>query len=118
MFKAIHTVMFHVEDTASACAWYSQLLEVTPVYLLPDFPVLRIGYVEICFHKADAKVASGKAGSVVYWHVSQFNPALERAKSFGGKLHRGPLEIEDGNTICQILDPFGNLFGIVGPEGK
>lgn len=116
MFQSVHSVMFHVEDTKKACEWYSRFLGVEPVYLLEDFPVLRVGAVEICFHKADTKVASGKAGVVTYWRVQDFSAAVERAKEMMGLIHRGPLDIEDGQTICQILDPFGNLFGLVGPK--
>jgi predicted enzyme related to lactoylglutathione lyase len=108
--------MFHVSDVQKACDWYSRLLSIKPVYLLDDFSVLRIGNTEICFHKADSKVSSGKSGVVTYWRVADFSKAVARAEKMGGEVHRGPLEIEDGYTICQIADPFGNLFGLVGPE--
>lgn len=108
--------MFFVSDVERACSWYSQLLGLEPVYLLPDFPVLRVGEVEICFHRADSKVASGAAGAVAYWRVEDFGAALVRSEKFGGVLHRGPLEIENGCSICQIRDPFGNLFGLMGPS--
>ncbi|MGZ6403394.1 MAG: VOC family protein [Bdellovibrionota bacterium] len=107
--------MFHVSDVEEACDWYSRLLLAEPVYLLEDFPVLRVGNAEICFHKADSKVSSGKAGVVTYWRVADFKQAAGRAEGMGGTIHRGPLAIEDGNTICQIADPFGNLFGLIGP---
>jgi predicted enzyme related to lactoylglutathione lyase len=71
--------------------------------------------VEICFHRADAKVATGKAGVVTYWRVENFSAALARAIEMGGVLHRGPLAIENNDTMGQVLDPFGNLFGLVGP---
>ncbi len=108
--------MFHVSDVKKASDWYSRLLSINPVYLLEDFPVLRIGDTEICFHKADSKVSSGKSGSVAYWRVTDFREAVTRAEAMGGAIHRGPLPIENGDTICQVADPFGNLFGLVGPE--
>jgi hypothetical protein len=30
-------------------------------------------------------------------------------------LYRGPLVIETGQAIFQFADPFGNLFGLIGP---
>lgn len=116
MFQSVHSVMFHVSDIEKACRWYSGLLSIEPVYLLEDFPVLRIGNTEICFHQADAKVSTGRSGVVTYWRVADFNQAITRAEEMGGLVHRGPLEIEHGDSICQIADPFGNLFGLVGPE--
>jgi len=60
------------------------------------------------------KVLSGTAGTVTYWQVGDFNKAVKWACDCGGKLYRGPLDIEDEQSICQILDPFGNLFGLCG----
>ena len=34
----------------------------------------------------------------------------------GATLYRGPLAIESGQGVCQFADPFGNLFGLVGPH--
>ena len=39
---------------------------------------------------------------------------LERA---GAKLYRGPLVIGNGEAICQMSDPFGNLLGLIGKQG-
>lgn len=116
MFKGVHSVMYFVSDVEQACRWYSAAFETEPVYLLPNFPVLRVGDVELCFHSADSKISSGAAGSVIYWRVDHLPNARERLERMGGKLYRGPLEIEDGCAICQILDPFGNLIGLMGPK--
>ena len=32
----------------------------------------------------------------------------------GAVAHRGPLDIEDGQAICQLVDPYGNIFGLQG----
>jgi predicted enzyme related to lactoylglutathione lyase len=116
MFQTVHSIMFHVSDVKKALDWYSKFLSTKPIYLLDDFPVLRVGNTEICFHLSDSKVSSGKAGSVTYWRVEDFHFAVSRAEKMGGSIHRGPLEIEDSQSICQIADPFGNLFGLVGPK--
>ena len=118
MFQGVHSIMLHVDDVEKACEWYSRLLERAPEYLLDDYPVLRVGDVEICFHSADSKVSSGRAGTVTYWRVADFRAAVGRAIELGGLIHRGPLAIGDGNTICQIADPFGNLFGMIGPSRR
>ena len=114
MFQGVHSVMFHVSDPEKARAWYSRLLSLEPVVLAAGYSVLRVGDTEICFHLADAKVSAGMAGVVTYWRVADFGSAVDRAKEMGGAIHRGPLEIGDGESICQILDPFGNLFGLAG----
>jgi len=60
---------------------------------------------------------AGAAGQVAYWQVEYFDDALERAKHQGAELYRGPLKREeDGQYMCQVKDPFGNLIGLVGPK--
>ena len=114
MFESVHSVMFFVLDVPAASAWYSRLLDCPPTYPVPDFPVLRNGSFEICFHLADSKVSSGRAGAVTYFRVKDFSSSVARAEAQGGLVYRGPLVIETGETICQIADPFGNLFGMLG----
>ncbi|MBC7691407.1 MAG: glyoxalase [Methylotenera sp.] len=114
MFEKAHSVMFFVSDVPAAAKWYGELLETDPFHVLPDIPVIRLGHTEIWFHLADSKVSSGKAGTVTYWRVADFSAAIRRAEERGGVVYRGPLEIEDGDAICQIADPFGNLFGLIG----
>lgn len=35
--------------------------------------------------------------------------------SHGAVAHRGPKTIMTGERLCQLLDPFGNLFGVRQP---
>ena len=106
--------MFFVADVEAAASWYGKLLEKIVIHVLPDVPILRLETAEIWFHEADSKVSSGKSGPVTYWLVVDFSGAIRRAEQRGGSVYRGPLEIEKGDSICQIADPFGNLFGLIG----
>jgi predicted enzyme related to lactoylglutathione lyase len=115
MFRSLHSVMFIVPDVAEAVRWYSRLLQINPVYVLPDFPVLTVDNVEICFHRADEKGAPALGGAVTYWRVDDWQRARGRIEQMGGSLHRGPLSIEGDQQIGQFRDPFGNVFGIVAP---
>jgi len=114
MFKKVKAIMMFVEDIHFAAKWYSELLSRKLVYLDVDIPVIELDDTSIWFHKADSKVSSGKAGTIAYWEVNDFHQAMSCALKNGGTLYRGPLEIEDNQAICQILDPFGNLFGLCG----
>ncbi|WP_235045785.1 5-carboxymethyl-2-hydroxymuconate Delta-isomerase [Deinococcus wulumuqiensis] len=66
---AIAAVMIHVADPAEALNWYEQAFAGAARRLLPgsDFEYLDYGGVMLELVPADAKVASGAAGSVVYW---------------------------------------------------
>jgi predicted enzyme related to lactoylglutathione lyase len=117
MFAGIVELMFFVPDRRQAAEWYSRLFD-TPITQLeePEYYFIRVGGVDVWFHLADEKVSSGTAGEVAYWRVGSFAEALARAEELGAVLYRGPLlREEDGLTMCQVRDPFGNLIGLVGP---
>jgi len=117
MFLGVIEIMYFVPDRLEAARWYAELLETELSWL--DHPAhffLKAGGQEIWFHQADAKMRAGTAGQVAYWHVAKFSQALERAEHMGAALFRGPLDRPDGRAMCQIKDPFGNVFGIVGPR--
>jgi predicted enzyme related to lactoylglutathione lyase len=109
-----HLVILHVFDLERACHWYALLFGVEPTQVAPDYRVRWVGGMEVCFHPADRKVSSGHAGSVVYWETANLQQAKSHAEKLGAKLYRGPLEVEEGRFICQMEDPFDNLFGSIG----
>lgn len=110
-------VMMHCTDPDAARAWYQRLWpEACPVRLSEPqaFDLLLHEGVQLEFVPADAKVASGKAGSVVYWPVDDLDAVRARAEALGAVLYRGPMAIDDGRRMAQFVDPFGNLFGLRG----
>jgi predicted enzyme related to lactoylglutathione lyase len=116
-FSAIVELMFFVPDRRKAAEWYSRLFD-TPITQMeePEYYFICVGGIGVWFSQEDEKVASGTAGEVAYWRVESFAEALGRAEALGAALYRGPLlREEDGLTMCQVRDPFGNLIGLVGP---
>ena len=112
-------LMIHASDPAAARAWYQAAFpEAVPVESIPGLDAVRLGGVQLEFVPADEKVSSGAAGTVAYWQVAEFNAALAALESCGARLHRGPLDIENGQTMCQVRDPWGNCIGITGPRGR
>ena len=111
-------LMVHVSEPSAARAWYQAVFpEAVPVDSIPGLEALRLEGIQLEFVPADEKVCSGAAGTVAYWQVPHFSSALAELQSRGAVLYRGPLEIENGNVICQVRDPWGNCIGITGPRG-
>ena len=57
----------------------------------------------------------GPSGTVPYWTVSDVDATVARWSEHGASAHRGPKTIMTGERLCQVLDPFGNLFGLRQP---
>ncbi|MBF4269698.1 glyoxalase/bleomycin resistance/dioxygenase family protein [Vibrio anguillarum] len=100
----------------SGLAWYQKAFpEAVSVYHPEfDFTVLDLNGFSLEIVQADEKVDSGKKGTVVYWAVANLVEALDHFETLGARLYRGPMEIENGLSMCQIEDPFGNLIGLRG----
>ena len=112
----IAAILVHVDDVEAGLRWYARA-----------FPratrssgnggaaeCLYLEGVQIELVPVDAKVGFGPFGSVVYWKVAHFQTALEHLLVVGAKLYRGPLEIENSESMCQVQDPWGNCIGIRG----
>ncbi|WP_374569014.1 GNAT family N-acetyltransferase [Ideonella sp.] len=110
-------VMIHSADPEGARAWYQRLwpqAQAVHVAEPQPFDLLLHDGVQLEFVPADAKVASGAAGSVVYWPVDDFEAMRTHAEALGAQLYRGPMRIDAGRTMAQFKDPWGNLFGLRG----
>lgn len=109
--------MVHVADVAQGLAWYEQAFASARRAVAPGsgFEFLRVGDVQLELVPADEKVASGTAGSVVYWQVADLDEALLHFRALGATLYRGPMQIEPGLGMCQVRDPWGNCIGLRGP---
>ena len=81
-----------------------------------NFEYLALGEIRLELVRADEKVTAGPSGSVVYWHVHDFDQALQDIQDAGAVLHRGPMTIEHGQRMCQVRDPWGNCIGLRGPN--
>ncbi|MFC6592592.1 VOC family protein [Deinococcus lacus] len=107
--------MVHVPDGAAGRAWYAQVFPQAREIRLDDLTLLDLDCLLLEIVPADAKVACGAAGTVVYWWTDDFAGELERLQALGAALYRGPLAIEGGQQMCQVRDPWGNLLGLRGP---
>jgi predicted enzyme related to lactoylglutathione lyase len=114
----IAAVMVHVSNVAEALVWYNLAFRGSSRHRVgtPEHEVLQVGEVLLEFVPSDSKVSSGPSGSVVYWNVAQFEEALSHFQSVGAKLYRGPMQIEEGQSMCQVQDPWFNCIGLRGPS--
>ena len=115
-FGPISAVMIHVADVAEGLTWYQKAFPNAARMSINDqgFECLELEGLRIEVVPEDSKVSAGPAGTVVYWSVPNFAEALDRLEGLGATLYRGPMHIEEGKTMCQVQDPWGNCLGIRG----
>lgn len=106
-------ILFFVPDVNKAKEWYMELLEIRPTFDDPNYCAFQLGRVTIGLHPADAKCATGIAGQVAYWRVEKLQASIDHFIAHGCSIFRGPIVGIDGPQICQMKDPFGNVWGLI-----
>ena len=81
----------------------------------PQLAMFDVSGIRLTVHVADEYNQPGPSGTVPYWTVSDVDATVRQWSEQGASAHRGPKTIMTGERLCQMLDPFGNLFGLRQP---
>jgi hypothetical protein len=70
--------MIHIDDWRAGLDWYQRAFPEAVCVTEPDHGFVSLVYREVSIEivPADGKMASGAAGSVVYWGVDDFDASL------------------------------------------
>ena len=119
MLRGLTTVRFHTTDLAAAKRWYTELLGIEPYFDRPEYAEFRLGDYQHELGLIDSKYApfdtsaTGPAGAVMYWHVDDVNATLDDLLSMGAKQLEAPQDRGEGFITASVVDPFGNILGIM-----
>jgi catechol 2,3-dioxygenase-like lactoylglutathione lyase family enzyme len=123
MLRGMATVAFWADDLDATVAWYTELLGIEPYYRFPpEGPAAYIefrlgdyqdelGFIDRKYAPADAATVPG--GAVIHWHVDDVEAALERLLSMGAKEYLPLTKRGSGFVDAAVVDPFGNVLGIM-----
>jgi predicted enzyme related to lactoylglutathione lyase len=121
--RGMATVSLWADDVKAARRWYSQLLGIEPYFQRPDadspaYVEFRLGDYEHELGIIDRKYAPkgakpGPGGAVLFWHVDDLPAVLDRAKAMGASEYEPVIEREAGFVTASVLDPFGNILGLM-----
>jgi len=110
MIRGLRTVIYHVADLAKAKAWYAKVLEQEPYFDQPFYVGFSVGGFELGL-LPDGK--PGPGGTVAYWGVPDAVAAVKRLESLGATVHEAVQDVGEGIKVGTVLDPFGNVFGVI-----
>ncbi|WP_329082316.1 MULTISPECIES: VOC family protein [unclassified Streptosporangium] len=123
MLRGLTTVTFHTDDLGAARRWYAELLGIEPYLDRPPYMEFRIGDYQHELGFLDSRyrrelgghdaTSAGAAGAVVYWHVDDVPAVLDRLLTMGAKEHEPPRDFGEGFIGASVVDPFGNVLGIM-----
>jgi catechol 2,3-dioxygenase-like lactoylglutathione lyase family enzyme len=135
MLRGFTQVRFHTTDLTAAKRWYTELLDIEPHIDQPEHADFRVGDYQHELILLDSRYArdmsrldststapAGRrtvgpvtqpAGAVVYWHVDDVPATVARLLSMGAKPHEAPRDFGEGLIGASVVDPFGNILGIM-----
>jgi predicted enzyme related to lactoylglutathione lyase len=125
VLRGFATINYWADDLEAASRWYAELLGVQPYFQRPG-PDGRPGYVEfrtgdyqaelglIDRRWAPAGAAAEPGGVVMYWHVDDITAAFEKLLAMGAKEYQPVTNQGDsGFVTASVVDPFGNVLGVM-----
>jgi len=111
-FRGIGNVFYFVDDLDAAVEWYSARLQRLPVSRGGALVAFDLDGTRLTLHRKDDLNSPGPAGTSPYWTVPDVDALVEDWIANGATAHRGPKTVFTGERLCQLLDPFGNLFSV------
>ncbi len=123
MLRGLTTVVYFADDVPAAVAWYTQMLGAEPYFAReaagrPAYVEFRIGDYQHELGLLDSRFAphdtpEKAAGPVTYWAVDDVQAAFDRLISLGASVHEKPTERGPGFVTASVVDPFGNILGVM-----
>jgi predicted enzyme related to lactoylglutathione lyase len=117
--RGISTVSFFAADHEAAKKWYTKFLGLEPYFERPGYVEFRLGDYQQELGLIDSKYVPGtestvgRAGVIVYWHIDDVDAVLERATAMGARQLEAPKDRGNGFITASVVDPFGNILGIM-----
>jgi len=122
MFKGMATINYFAEDLEAARRWYSAILGQAPYFVRPEqgpaaYIEFRLGDYQhelgiIDSAYAPHAVGTG-SGTVTYWQVDDVAGSLAQLIEAGATEHEAVTERGSGFVTASVVDPFGNIVGIM-----
>jgi predicted enzyme related to lactoylglutathione lyase len=124
MLRGLATVSFYAADVKAAQDWYEKLLGIEAYYAVPRaeapaYVEFRFGDLQCELGIIDSKYATHQvgaaAGAIMYWHVDDLEGTLARLVELGATVNENIVDRGNntGFRTASVVDPFGNLLGIM-----
>jgi predicted enzyme related to lactoylglutathione lyase len=124
MLRGFATISYWADDVEAARNWYAELLGIQPYFIRPEegppaYVEFRVGDYQdelgiIDRRYAPQGAAGDPGGAVMHWHVDDVPATFQRLLSMGAKEYQPVTKRgEAGWITASVVDPFGNVLGIV-----
>ena len=121
--RGIAQVNISANDVKKARDWYGNFLGGEPYFQRPDannpaYVEFRVGdYAHelgiIDRNYLPEQTRTSPGGAVVRWHVDDLSATLAQLIKLGAQENEPVTERGDGFATASVVDPFGNILGLI-----
>lgn len=121
--RGVCTTGFQADDLEAAKRWYTEVFGIAPYFDTPAYIEFRLGDEETEFGilgsrylpelGGEQQAGGPPKGAIVYWHVADVQGTLDGLVAKGAKLHHPPRDFGQGFVGASVIDPFGNILGLM-----
>src|SRR5262245_25741016 len=108
MLLGLRTAIYRTPDLAAGKLWYTKALGLAPYFDQPFYVGYNVGGYELGLLPDATQSTVG-----VYWGVRDITAAYARLLELGAQPRTEVTDVGDGIRAADVLDPFGNVFGII-----
>jgi len=113
MLLGLRTAIYHTPDINAGKLWYTKVLGFPPYFDQPFYVGFNVGGFELGLTPDAGKSAAG-----AYWGVKDIESVLARLLELGAEPRTDIQDVGQDNhdnriRVADVLDPFGNVFGII-----
>lgn len=124
MLRGLTTISFWADDLEAAKQWYTAVVGSEPYFTRPN-PDGTLAYLEfrlgdyqhelgiIDRRYAPPGAGGAPSGAIAYWHVDDIKAVYEQLLAHGAQAHQPITEHGPGFVTASVVDPFGNILGIM-----
>jgi predicted enzyme related to lactoylglutathione lyase len=122
MLRGLSTIAYQTTDLDAAKRWYTEVLGIEPYFNRSEYVEFRVGDYEHELGLLDSRylpdLGGGHAtgapgGAIVYWYVEDAQASYDRLIELGATPHQPPRDFGENFVGAAVVDPFGNILGIM-----
>jgi catechol 2,3-dioxygenase-like lactoylglutathione lyase family enzyme len=112
MLLGLRTAIYRAPDIAAGKQWYTRFLGFGPYFDQPFYVGFNVGGFELgLLPEAGPDATQATAGA--YWGVKDIHAAHARLLELGATPRTEVTDVGEGILTADVLDPFGNVLGII-----
>ena len=113
MLLGLRTAIYRTPDLAEGKRWYTKVLGSAPYFDQPFYVGFNVGGYELGLLSEREGPDATQSTVGVYWGVKDINGVHARLLELGAMPRTDVTDVGDGIRAADVLDPWGNVLGII-----